>query len=453
MTLAADIDSTLPDVGVSDVMIRPGSIAALPELVGPDAGVAYLVDDVVFSTATDPDVKQTLQRELAAGREMRTVVLPHPVHADEHTVDEAIAGCAGAEVVVTFGSGTLSDIGKVAAAHHGARHVVVQSAASVNGFADDQSVLLVKGVKRTVPSGWPDALVVDIDVVAAAPTALNASGLGDMISMFTAPADWYLSSLFGMDRGFDADAASMTRRYGDQLLGIADGIGRGDADAAQTLAEFVTLSGFSMGVAHQTSPSSGMEHTVSHMLDMAKGARGEDTAHHGAQVAVATAVASILWSRMARRLADGGLDGFRLLDDADARARIDEAFGWMDADGATADECWKDYSKKLAHLRSIGASAALAAAEAEWPRHAATLRTMLESPARIVAALEAAGAPTRFSALDRPASHDDVVWALTHCHLMRNRFTIADLAFATGWWTDDEVRSVLDEAAGLGTGA
>jgi len=178
-------------------------------------------------------------------------------------------------------------------------HVVVQSAASVNGFADDQSVLLINGVKRTAHSGWPSALVVDSNVLEGAPALLNRSGLGDMISMFTAPADWYLSSLVEMDRGYSAEAATMTRRHGAELLGLAPGVGTSDPESLSTLAKFVTLSGISMGVAGQTSPSSGMEHVISHLLDMASTARGTDTAHHGAQVGV-----------VARVLYDGDADIF-----------------------------------------------------------------------------------------------------------------------------------------------
>ena len=40
--------------------------------------------------------------------------------------------------------------------------MVVQTAASVNAFSDDMAVLLKAGAKRTVPSRWPDALLVDL---------------------------------------------------------------------------------------------------------------------------------------------------------------------------------------------------------------------------------------------------------------------------------------------------
>jgi glycerol-1-phosphate dehydrogenase [NAD(P)+] len=255
-----------------------------------------------------------------------------------------------------------------------------------------------------------------------------------------------------MDRGWSSESALMTRRYGDELRRIAAGVGSSDARALATLAEFLTLSGISMGVAGQTSPSSGMEHTVSHLLDMANGARHAPYGHHGAQVGVATVVVAILWRRMRERLAAGSLDAVLLPGADGAEAKVRDAFSWMDDDGATAAECWADYSKKLEHLRVADAPSRFAAATADWPRHDAVLAELLETPERIVAALSAAGAPTRFSELENPSEPADVVWALRNCHLMRNRFTIADLAFLSGNWTASDVDSALAEAAGLGAG-
>lgn len=451
MSLSSDIAAALknPVVGMNTVVIRAGALDQLAAAVGGAHHVAYLADGNTFATAQDDDVKATVRSALEAVSTVTNVVIGGEVHADEETVRIAVDGCKGADVVVTFGSGTLCDIGKVAASTNGARHIVIQSAASVNGYADDQSVLLINGVKRTTHSAWPDTLLVDVDVVAAAPANLNASGLGDMISMFSAPADWYLATQFGMDRGWNPDAAVMTRRHGELLLEIAPGLRVGDPQAAATLSEFVTLSGISMGVAGQTSPSSGMEHVVSHMLDMAKGARHESTAFHGEQVGIATVVATVVWARMAERIEAGKLREFKILDDAEAKSRIDAAFGWMDEDGSTARECWNDYSKKIAHLRSIDANAAVAKFQEQWSAHKAQLDAMLIAPHRVADALREAGAPLWFSDLSHPASSEDVTWALTNCHLMRNRFSIADLAFATGNWTDEDVASAIAEARSL----
>jgi glycerol-1-phosphate dehydrogenase [NAD(P)+] len=427
-----------------------GALAATIEALPAHENIALLIDEVEFVTSSGTSVKPAVAKILAGLGAVTTVRLDGDVHADEATVAGAVAGCSAADLVVTVGSGTLCDIGKVAAA--GRPHVVVQTAASVNGFADDQSVLLINGVKRTTHSAWPSALLVDTTVLEGAPLLLNRSGLGDMISMFTAPADWYLSSLVDMDRGWSSEAALMTRRYGDELRRIAAGVGLADPPALATLAGFTTLSGISMGVAGQTSPSSGMEHTVSHLLDMAGAARERGNAHHGAQVGVATVCVAILWRRIRRLLADGSLCPMQLPTAVESEHRVRTAFGWMDSDGATATECWTDYSKKLEHLRSVDAPARISAAMAAWPEHEVVLDELLETPERIVAALREAGAPTRFSELDNPSDPADIRWALENCHLMRNRFTIADLAFLTGNWNTDLIEATLDEASDLGAG-
>lgn len=438
---------------LNGVLIGARVRSALPAVLNDlpsSSTVAVLMDEVPYLTADGIDVKAELVSLIAPEHAVRPVVLSGDVHADEVTVEAAAAGCVGADVVVTVGSGTLCDIGKVVA---GSRpHVVVQTAASVNGFADDQSVLLINGVKRTAHSAYPHTLLIDEQILVGAPSDLNRSGLGDMISMFTAPADWYLSSLFGMDRGFDRNAATMTRRYGDELLAIAGGIGTSEPTALAKLAEFLTLSGISMGVAGQTSPSSGMEHTVSHMIDMWNGTSGRPNALHGEQVGVATVLVSLLWRNMAVRMAQKRVGPLVLPDAKTAESTVRRAFAWMDAEDATFQECWADYSTKLDTLRVGGAEAQFTRVVEEWPVHEAALKGFLMTPERIVDALRRAGAPTRFSELSTPISEDTVIWALSNCHLMRNRFSIADLAFLTGHWEPADVWAAIEEADAIGAG-
>ncbi|HEX4444599.1 MAG TPA: iron-containing alcohol dehydrogenase [Galbitalea sp.] len=455
MSLSVDLERyrSHSRVGIARIQIGPDALTSLESVVESlprHDSIAILTDRVQYVSASGTSVKPGVIERLSELGTPTLIWLDGDVHADEQTVASAVQQCAAADVVVTIGSGTLCDIGKVAAGDR--PHIVVQTAASVNGFADDQSVLLINGVKRTTHSAWPTVLVVDTDVLGGAPLLLNRSGLGDMISMFTAPADWYLASLVDMDRGWSSEAALMTRRYGNELRSIAGGIGAAEPKALSTLAEFVTLSGISMGVAGQTSPSSGMEHTVSHLIDMADGARHRPNSHHGAQVGVATVIVAILWRRMREQLASGSLAGIALPSVADAESRVRAAFDWMDEDGATSAECWTDYAKKLQHLRSTDAPGRVLSAMRAWPEHDAVLARLLESPENIVAALRDAGAPTRFSELENPAEPDDVRWAITNCHLMRNRFTIADLAYLTGNWTPEVIDSVLAEAADLGAG-
>ncbi len=100
------------------------------------------------------------------------------VRADEETVERAVAEVGADRLLISVGSGTLTDIAKVTAQRTGSRHVAVQTACSINGFIADRSVLIVAGAKRTVESRWPDVLVADTDILTAAPWRVEPRGGG-----------------------------------------------------------------------------------------------------------------------------------------------------------------------------------------------------------------------------------------------------------------------------------
>jgi glycerol-1-phosphate dehydrogenase [NAD(P)+] len=325
---------------------------------------------------------------------------------------------------------------------------VVQTATSVNGFADDQSVLLVKGVKRTTPTRWPDALIADADVLVGAPVALNLAGVGDLAAMFTAPADWRLASLLDMADSYSPTAVELVRTHGSVVLSSASGLARGDREAATTIAHVLTLSGISMGVAGTTAPASGMEHTVSHLIEMAMNKRGKEAAHHGAQVGVSAVLAACLWSRVRAYLDTRSRPELAFPPVHEMEARVHDSFSSLDASGEMGDECWRLYIKKL--TRWEGNRPRLETTD--WAAVISSVNDLLVDPSDLVRSLASAGAPVRFSELDPPIAGDLARWALANCHLMRDRFTVADLAFFLGVWDDDGVESVVTEAARMGAG-
>jgi glycerol-1-phosphate dehydrogenase [NAD(P)+] len=441
-------------VGMSVVDLGVGALDRLPATVehwaaGRSGDIVLLRDPVAKRRGTD-DLHALVNDALGGVREV-TLTGPHGlVHADEATTATAVAGTAGAAVLVTVGSGTLADLGKVAAAENGLPHVIVQTATSVNGFADDQSVLLRSGVKRTVPSRWPDALIVDADVLAAAPAALNRAGVGDLLSMFTAPADWLLASLVGFPVGYRPAVVDLVRPHGERLLSLIPRLATADRDALSVLAELLTLSGVSMGVAGNTAPSSGYEHLISHLLDMDTGARGRPAGSHGTQVGVGSLVAAATWARVRRCLASGEIPAPRVLEPDDARRRVDEAFGPLDPSGRTAAECWTAYSAKLRDLNRL--LPGLRRLLADWTPVQAQLDPLLLGPDRLVEALRGLDAPTRFADLDPAPDRAVAPWAVANAHLMRNRFTVADLADLLGLGGAAGAGAVLDDLAAWGAG-
>ena len=454
-------------VGLGSIEIRAGALDALPAAVAaardasPRAGeVVVLVDATPMRRGT-ADLKADVVARLSGGDlpPVRSVVIGRErpeLHADEAALAEADEAIRDAGVVVSVGSGTITDIAKDATFRAGIPFVVVQTAVSVNAFSDDMAVLLQHGVKRTVPSHWPSALIIDLEAIAGAPRRMNQAGFGELMGMFTAPADWYVANVVGADASYDDVVVRLYRDGADKLLGAADGVAAAEPDALAELARQMTLTGIAMGVAGRTAPLSGTEHTISHLLDMAAERDGRAVALHGAQVGVASVIVAIAWARLLRDfdperlLGEDGIAG----DLAGREARVREAFGSLDATGAAADECWRDYSRKLGRWHA--APDRRAALAAEWPLHRERLRELAKDPSEIVDALRRAGAPTRFSELDPAIPPDVARWAVASCHLMRDRFTVADLVDLTSapgaGWTEAYADDLLDEAAALGAG-
>jgi glycerol-1-phosphate dehydrogenase [NAD(P)+] len=471
----------LNPLGLGRVVSGPGALDALADVV---AGLRPPASDVVVLAAATPmsvdgrDLRAVIEEALSDRFAVRWVVVGPAggdVHADEPTVASAAAAAVGAGCVITVGSGTITDIGK-AAASDGAPLVAVQTATSVNGYADPFSVLLRHGVKRTTPSRWPDALVIDPAVLQDAPPELSRAGAGDLLAMFTATADWYLASVIGLASGPDpghADppyhpaVAALALARGPRLLALAPRLGADEAaDAAgpaqrepgrrrpdpaslAELADMLTLSGMAMGVAGSTAPSSGMEHAISHLLEMAATGSGQRASFHGAQVGAASIVAARTWAHVLRIIADGGLDRRPALPDPDTvRGRISRAFASLDPGGSMAAECFDGYASKLRGLRAAdGPGGPLGVLRSSWSAHRAALGTMLVDPATLAGALRSAGLPARFRDLAEPVDDATAYWAVANCPLLRRRFCVADLAMLLGAWEDADVEDVLTGAS------
>ncbi len=453
---AVDPDGRLAPIGMRHVRIGRDALADLPTLVDEvrAPGEIVIVQDAVPMRCGTHELKPHVAELLAPLGPVRVATLgtaDAPLHADATALAAADRAIAGAGCVVAIGSGTITDIAKDATHRaDGIPFAVVQTAVSVNAFSDDMAVLLRDGVKRTIPSRWPDVLIADERVLVDAPPALNRAGYGELGAMFTAPADWLLASAVGMDDSYHPAAVALVRESGDRFLEIADGVAAGEPDAILELARLMTLSGMSMGIAGRTAPSSGTEHVISHLLDMSAASRGRSTAHHGAQVGIGAVLVSIAWRHLLGRLdparpAEAPAPAMEAM-----RARVVDAFGHLDADGRAVEECWRDYGAKLDAWN--GGRERRRQLVTAWPEHRAELDALLVEPARLADALSRAGAPIRFADLRPSVDIATARWAIYNGFLMRSRFGMTDLAFLAGLWTASFLDEVLADAASMDAG-
>jgi glycerol-1-phosphate dehydrogenase [NAD(P)+] len=368
------------------------------------------------------------------------------LQVDDSALDMATAAVKGADAVVTIGSGTMTDIGKVASERNGGvAHIVVQTAASVDGFTDNVSVVLRNGVKRTVPSRWPTIVLADVVTIGGAPREMNAAGFGEAISLFTAPADWYLSSLAGLDSTFHPASMAMLKAAAVVPPDWSAGIAKGEATATRELTRLLALRGIVSGVSNTTACLSGVEHVISHMLDLHHAANNRPIGLHGAQVGVASLVAAKLW----RHAIESDLITPERLKAPDLPAiglRVFNAFGHLGETDAIAAECWRDCQAK--HRKITENWTRIVELVAGWKSHCAEFDKLVLPAESLRAALKASGAPATFAGLRPFVGPSLMRWAVANCHLMRNRFNLVDLLDLLDLWTDDLVDWALRDVAG-----
>jgi glycerol-1-phosphate dehydrogenase [NAD(P)+] len=366
-----------------------------------------------------------------------------PVRADEETIDRAVGKAGPHRLLISVGSGTLTDIAKVTAQRTGSHHVAVQTACSVNGFLADLSVLIVAGAKRTVASRWPDVLVADTDILTAAPPQLNLAGVGDLSTLSNAVAEWQLAARLGHGPPYDPAVVEGVLAAMPALPRLAKAARDAEPCGVADLASLLAASGLSMGIVGSTAPASGTEHAVSHLMEMALSRRHGPTASHGMQVTVATRLALRVWQLVDRTITSTPAE-VRVPDEPTCRDAVARAFAELGP--RTVDECWTAYAAKRDWL--VAHQVAVQALVADWRAFMATLT--LPSSEQFDEVSKASGLPTQARELGDDYDDDMLFWALRNAHLLRERISIVDLADLLGVWSDETARSIVADGAKAG---
>lgn len=232
------------------------------------------------------------------------------------------------DFILGIGSGVINDLCKLVAATHHIACGIVATAPSMDGYASNSSAMVLGGIKTTVYTTAPELIVCDIDILSQAPIELLRAGFGDMAAKLISIADWRIARLV-IGEYYCEDIANMMLAAGAAVTGNADGILRRDKAAIKQMTEGLVLSGIAMNFAGVSRPASGLEHTVSHLLEMFALARGQHPELHGLQVGYGLRIALELY-KLAGECSPSAESCERAYDNFDAlhwETRMREVFG------------------------------------------------------------------------------------------------------------------------------
>ena len=124
-----------------------------------------------------------------------------------------------------MGSGTLCDLTRFASHRIGRPFVSLPTAPSVDAYTSMNAPLVIRGLKVTVDAQPPLAVFADLDVLCAAPPAMIAAGVGDVLGKYTALADWRLAALL-WDEAIDLPIVDDMYAAVAAVASAAENIGR-----------------------------------------------------------------------------------------------------------------------------------------------------------------------------------------------------------------------------------
>jgi len=192
------------------------------------------------------------------------------------------------DAIVGIGGGKALDFAKYSAYLLKIPFISVPTSISNDGFCSPTSSLTVLGKRKSIKSGIPFGVVIDLDIIKNSPKIFLYSGVGDMISKITSIWDWKMAFEKGSER-FN-DFASLLAYNSLGLLFLKHTSDIFDPEFQRSLANSLLISGLSMEVAGSSRPASGSEHLISHALDTIS----KKPKTHGIQVGIATYICANL---------------------------------------------------------------------------------------------------------------------------------------------------------------
>ena len=272
---------------LKDCIIGEDALSALPGMIRKYSGThPFILCDTLTYEAAGKAVTELLTKEN----------IPYIIHIierihpapDEKIVGEAVMYCdEKCDIVVAVGGGVINDTCKILAAAKKVTDIYVATAPSMDGFASASSSMERGGLKVSLNSKCPDVVIGDAEILANAPTHMIRSGIGDMIAKYVSIVEWQIAALL-IGEYYCPTIAEIVRASLEVCVKVAEDAVNGDHDAVCRLTEGLVMSGLAMNYAGISRPASGMEHYISHIIDMRALEFGTPADLHGIQCGMAT---------------------------------------------------------------------------------------------------------------------------------------------------------------------
>jgi glycerol-1-phosphate dehydrogenase [NAD(P)+] len=400
--------------------------AVFAELFG-DSPCILIADENTFAAA-GKDVEAALK---ASGRKCLEplVMEARGLYAEYSYVTRIQAALAANNAIpVAVGSGSINDLTKLASHLSGRQYLSVATAASMDGYTAFGASITHEGSKQTFDCPAPIGVVADLDVIAAAPEGLNASGYADLVAKVPAGLDWLLADCLAVD-AIDADIWDMVQSRLDIWMSDAGGVPRRDLEVTRRLTVALMITGFAMQASCSSRPVSGAEHQFSHLWDMEHHTYRGITPSHGFKVGIGSLASLGLYEAVLAY-------DFEKLD-VDAAVKAWPTLAESDAEINALFEIPELRQKAILesttkYIDHDALRAQLEQLKRDWPQIRERLANRMLPRSELYDLLHAAGCPVRSE--DIGISPERLRISFRKAYHIRRRFTIFDLVRRANIW-------------------
>lgn len=281
----------------ADVVIGKGVLAQIPDYIRKHGGTkVFVLADRNTYRAAGEKVLQILQQ---AGIAYSTYTFPEEtLEPDEKSVGSAVMHYdTSCNMILAVGSGVINDIGKILSHMTAKPYMIVGTAPSMDGYASGSSSMTRDGLKISLPSRSADVIVGDTEILCQAPLHMMKAGLGDMLAKYVSICEWRISHLITGEY-YCENVAQLIRSALQRCADNAEGLLRREEEAVQAVFEGLVIGGVAMNYAGLSRPASGVEHYISHVIDMRAVEFGTAMDLHGIQCAIGTLIAAGAYEKL-----------------------------------------------------------------------------------------------------------------------------------------------------------
>lgn len=183
---------------------------------------------------------------------------------DVYNFERRIRG-DNASIIVAVGGGKVGDFAKRLAYLRNIPLLLVPTIIGNDGLISPIAVLKDGDISVSMPGRMPDAVLIDIQLLKAAPTQYLRAAACDLITNLSATNDWELARSNDTSR-VNHLALQMSRMAAEMILNHP----AWDIESPELLKSIIygqMLSGVAMTIAGSSRPCSGSEHLIAHALD------------------------------------------------------------------------------------------------------------------------------------------------------------------------------------------